>query len=82
MIRTQVQLTKDQLEALRALSAREKISLSELVRRAVDAWVRAEPAPSEQERKDRALRAAGRFSSGAHDVASRHDEYLSDAFRT
>lgn len=78
MVRTQVHFTEEQIAALRARSAREEISVSELVRRAVDAWVATET-PWE-EKKRRALKIAGRFRSGHADVARRHDDHLAGAF--
>lgn len=58
MIRTQVQLTDEQAEALRRRSRRENVSVAELVRRAIDAFTRGEP-PSDRELRDRAASAAG-----------------------
>jgi hypothetical protein len=81
MIRTQVQLTGEQAEMLRRRSRRENVSIAELVRRAIDAFTRAEP-PSERELRDRAIRAAGRFASGMRDTSSRHDDVLSETFRS
>jgi hypothetical protein len=81
MVRKQVQLTDRQAEALRRRSKRENVSVAELVRRAIDAFTRAEP-PSERAVRDRAIRAAGRFASGVDDTSSRHDEALSDAFQS
>lgn len=80
MVRTQVQFTKEQIEALRAQAAREEVSVSEIVRRAVDAWVRGAAGPSEEELRRRARTAAGRFASGRGDVAAKHDEHLAEAF--
>ena len=80
MVRTQVQLTDKQAEVLRRRSKRENVSVAELVRRAIDAFTRAEP-PSECELRDRAIRAAGRFASGMDDTSKRHDEALADAFQ-
>jgi hypothetical protein len=81
MVRTQVQLTDKQAEALRRRSKRENVSMAELVRRAIDAFTRAEP-PGEREVRDRAIRAAGRFASGVPDTSRHHDEALADAFRS
>jgi hypothetical protein len=81
MVRTQVQLTDKQAEALRRRSKRENVSVAELVRRAIDAFTRAEP-PSERDVRDRAIRAAGKFASGVHDTSRRHDEALADAFHS
>jgi len=81
MVRTQIQLTQKQLKVLRAKALRLNVSVAELVRRAVDAYVVAEIAPSFEERRGRALEAAGRFGSGKTDVAKRHDDYLAEAYR-
>ncbi len=80
MLRMQVQLSEQQLDVLRGQAAREHVSVSGLVRRAVDAWIGSQPETSPPERRRRAIEAAGRFSSGKQDVAERHDEYLADAF--
>jgi hypothetical protein len=81
MIRTQVQLTDEQAEALRRRARRERVSIAELVRRAIDAFTRAEP-PAGRELRDRAIRAAGRFASGVEETSSRHDEALAEALRS
>lgn len=78
MIRTQVQFTEEQLEALRTRAAREDLSVSALVRRAVDALVSTEA--SARETRQRAIDATGRFGSGRDDVARRHDDHLAEAF--
>ena len=81
MVRTQIQLTDKQAEALRRRSQRENVSVAELVRRAIDAFTRAEP-PGEREVRDRAMRAAGSFATGVHDTSTHHDEALADAFHS
>jgi hypothetical protein len=81
MVRTQVQLTEQQMEALRRRSNRENVSVAELVRQAIDAFTRSEP-PSVRQLRDRASHAAGRFASGVHDTSSRHDEALAEAFES
>ena len=80
MVRTQVQLTEEQLATLRSQAAQQEVSVSELVRRAVNLLAAAGPAPSPTELRRRAIEVAGRFASGAHDVARRHDDYLAEAF--
>jgi cell division septum initiation protein DivIVA len=81
MIRTQIQLTDEQAEALRRRARRENISIAEAVRRAIDAFTRTGP-PSVREVRNRAMRAAGRYASGVRDTSSRHDEALAEAFRS
>ena len=80
LIRTQVQLTDQQLQALRQLSARSGRSISDLVRQGIDDHLRGRAEASDEERKQRAIRIAGMFASGQTDVSSKHDQYLADAF--
>lgn len=76
MVRTQVQFTEGQLEALRARAAREETSVSEMVRRAVEAWVATEAPWSET--RQRAIAVAGQFRSDRSDVARNHDQHLAE----
>jgi len=80
MIRTQVQLTNDQMRALRELARREDAPMAELIRRAVDFWLRAASPVSLDERRRRAIAAARGFHSGAADLSERHDDYLAEIY--
>lgn len=80
MHRMQIQLEQEQLAQLRALAAAEGVSLSELVRRAVDGLTARAPAASPSDRKTRARAAVGAFRSGRHDVSRTHDDHLADAY--
>lgn len=78
MIRVQVQLTEEQLAALKRLAARRGVSISELVRQGVAAILRGSQAGQERLRRERARAAAGRFRSGLSDLAEAHDRYLTE----
>lgn len=78
MIRIQVQLTEEQLAALKRLAGRRGVSISELVRQGVDAILRGPQAEQERLRRERARAAAGRFRSGLGDLAEAHDRYLAE----
>jgi Arc/MetJ-type ribon-helix-helix transcriptional regulator len=80
MVRTQVQLPEDDLAELRRLAAEEGVSVSELVRRGVKEVLAARRRPSREELWERSLRVAGKYRSGLHDVARRHDHYLAEAY--
>ncbi len=80
MVRTQIQLTEEQSRRLKAVAARQGISVAELIRRGVDLALAQEAAPSTEELYQRAIQAAGRFHSSRSDVSRRHDEYLDEAF--
>jgi Arc/MetJ-type ribon-helix-helix transcriptional regulator len=84
MIRTQIQLTEEQSRGVKALAQREGISMAELIRRAVDDWLRKHGDVSMTEKRQRALSVVremdGMFHSGCSDIAENHNEYLAEAF--
>lgn len=80
MIRTQIQMEKDQIEWLRVEARARGVSVSQLIREGV-ALFRAREERFPEEKKKRALAAVGRFSSNLSDVSERHDDYLAEAFR-
>lgn len=81
MVKTQVQLTEEQLAALRRFAAEQGVSVSELVRRGVALLLRSHQGRTRAELWERARAAAGKFDSGLTDVARRHDHYLSEAYK-
>jgi len=81
MVRTQIQLTENQLDSLKRLSANSGRSIANLIREAVELCLRKQIPADFNERTKRALGVAGRFSSGASDVSAHHDDYLADAFK-
>ena len=80
MVRTQIQLSEDQAQALKQLAARQETSMAELIRQAVDQLLRSASIVDPAERKRRALEAAGRFSSDVTDLSTQHDRYLAEAY--
>jgi post-segregation antitoxin (ccd killing protein) len=80
MIRTQIQMEKDQIDWLRVEARSRGVSVSQLIREGV-ALFRAREERFPEEKKKRALAAVGRFSSNLSDVSDRHDDYLAEAFR-
>jgi metal-responsive CopG/Arc/MetJ family transcriptional regulator len=81
MVRTQIQLTDQQVRALKSLASRYGVSMAELIRESVDNFLRETSAGlDEQERRRRAIEVAGQFRSGQSDVAEKHDDYLAQAY--
>ena len=80
MVRTQVQLPEDDLAELRRLAAEEGVSVSELVRRGVKQVLDANRKPSREELWERAMKVAGKYRSGKHDIGRRNDDYLAEDF--
>ncbi|MEX2300358.1 MAG: ribbon-helix-helix protein, CopG family [Bryobacterales bacterium] len=81
MIRTQIQLTPEQIAGLKKIAAQSRRSMADLIREAVDRLLDNAGPRSEEDQFRRALNAAGRFRSGSRDISSRHDRYLEEAYR-
>lgn len=77
MIRTQVQLTKEQAKALKQLAARRGVSMAELVREGVD---RVLDTDDYEVRWRRALSVIGKFRGDGANVSEEHDKYLEEAY--
>jgi hypothetical protein len=80
MVRTQIQLTDAEARALRRLAAEDSVSMSALVREAVDRLLAGRQGAPQAEVRRRAARAAGRFRSKQVDLSERHDEYAAGGF--
>ena len=80
MVRVQVRLTLEQVQALRQLSADSGRPIADLVREGVDLYLSSRKRPDRNELWERALSVVGRFSSGLTDVSREHDRYLAEAF--
>jgi hypothetical protein len=83
MIRTIIQLTEEQHRVLKELAAEYHVSMSEMVRRSVDALSQNKPrARSREEIRRRAMEAAGfiKDTSGPSDLSINHDFYLEEAY--
>ena len=76
MVRTQIQLTETQAEALKELSAAEGRSMADLIRTRVDALLDGAGRVTRGELRMRALAVVGRHRGGPRDLAIRHDRYL------
>jgi len=80
MVRTQIQLTEDQARALKKLAQSRRLSIAELIRKAVDTIIKSNTVVDAEERHKRAMEIVGKFGSGKHDISKKHDLYLMDAY--
>jgi hypothetical protein len=78
VVRTQVQFDDTQFQALKRAAARHSVSMSEVVRKAVDRAMGEESGVSHQQKVQRALSAVGSVRGGAPDTSLRHDDFLGD----
>jgi hypothetical protein len=79
MVRTQVQLTDEQAQALKKLSAQTGLSTAELIRRALTPFLR-DGLNGAEERRRRAMSIVGIGRSGHRDIAVNHDLYLDEDY--
>lgn len=90
MVRTMVQLTEEQVKALKKLAKARRTSMAHLVRESVDQYI--VTAPRESTREEKRLRALEfirkiksgevryRDIEGKTDVAVNHDKYLAEIY--
>jgi hypothetical protein len=76
MVRTQISLTEQQHAFLKETATQSGVSLSELIRRAVDGMM-CQPEPSVTAA---ARSLIGAFQSDVADVSKRHDEHLANIY--
>ena len=81
MLRTQVQLTPEQVRRLRTLARQHGVSLAALVRESVDHLLN-DPARQMAVRYQRASTLVGAFvdREAAPDLSRRHDMYLRESY--
>ena len=80
VIRTQIQLTEAQAEALKRVAADRGVSMAEMIRTAVGDLLAQGRVVSPDERRARALDVIGRFASGGSDASEEHDRYVAESF--
>ena len=81
MVRTQIQLHERQLSVLKQLSVQNKVSVSEIIRQAVDSLAKNKIQIPQDDPKARALSAIGKFSSGLSDLSEKHDSYFVESIQ-
>jgi ribbon-helix-helix CopG family protein len=90
MVRTMIQLTEEQMKALKALAKARKTSVAKLVRESVAQYIVSAPADlSYDEKRKRALEFIKQIEDGkfkAHDIEGKtdvsvnHDKYLAEIY--
>jgi hypothetical protein len=78
MRRMQVQLTEEQVTALRRLARQRGVSIAALVREATQALIAR--CDLDADRRARAREVVGRYTSGRGDIAREHDRELGEIF--
>jgi hypothetical protein len=85
MVRIQIQLDRAQHRRVRQRARRLGVSVSEVIRRSLDAAMQQEPGDDPAARARRALAVAGKYSEagrGARRTAANHDAALAEAFKS
>lgn len=79
--RTMLYVDPEELKALQAEARAQGVSLAELLRRLVRAYLEARRRPTAPPSRSAYLKLVGLGASGRSDIAARHDAYLGDAVR-
>lgn len=81
MLRTQIQITDTQSDEIRQLADRLHVSIAEVIRRGIDAFLRSQPREDRLVRVERVLALADRFRSPSSDGSAHHDAHLAEAYQ-
>jgi predicted transcriptional regulator len=79
MVRTQIQLSEAEAEAVKRLARARSVSMAAIIRAAVDQYVSRESGVSMDERWQRSLAAVGGFHSGGANLSATHDDEFAAA---
>ena len=80
MVRRQVQFTEEELAGVQTLASERSASFAAIVREAVDAYLSGNGRSGESGTSLQRIEAlVGKYHSGRHDIARRHDDYFADA---
>lgn len=79
MIRTQIQLTEEQMAGLRLLAAQKKMSVARIIRASVEEMLKSSRIVDIAERRRRAIAAIGCFRSDTGDLSTDHDRHFAEA---
>jgi len=82
MVRTQVQLTEEQVAAVKRMAAAEGVSMAEVIRQCVEERIRTSRRPSDAEIRRRALELIGIVRDGPTDMARNHDKYAAESYES
>jgi len=79
MVRTQIQLSEDEVASVKRLARERSVSMAAVIRDAVDQYVSRESGASLDERWQRSLAAVGGLRSGRSDLSQTHDDEFAAA---
>jgi hypothetical protein len=81
MIRTQIQITKEQSNKLKRLASRQGVSVAELIRNSIDKMISASSLPDQDAMRRKAIEAAGKLT-GPNNLSVDHDIFLGEAYKS
>jgi hypothetical protein len=79
MVRTLIQLTKEQTVSLKKVAQKRNISMAEAIRQSVDLFLK-NGVISPEERRRRAIAISGKFHSKHTDLSTHHDKYMAEDY--
>ena len=70
----------EKVALLKKMAVAQHESMAEVVRQAIDFFAKAKQGLGDEQKRRRAMAAAGQFRSGVNDLAASHDYYLTEIF--
>jgi hypothetical protein len=80
MIRTQIQLTEEQYQAIKQLSLATQQSIAAIVRKALEQFLLTRK-PGREALYHRAKSVVGKYRIRTHDISVEHDRYLKETYQ-
>ncbi len=82
MVRTQIQLTEKQSDLLKKMAMTHTLSIAEIIRQAVDTYIKSNTAINTEERIKKVLELSEKYddSEGKRNVSKKHDDYLVETY--
>jgi hypothetical protein len=80
MVRTQIQLTEQQTQRLKALAKERGVSMAELIRQSVDILLSSSKEIDPEERRCMLLSIVGIAGPDVPDLSINHDQFLDEAY--
>lgn len=80
MVRTQIQLTDEQVTLLKEVAHENNESIAAVIRRALDQFLQKQQ-PKRRTLYRQAMGVIGKYKAGVRDISINHDRYLEEEFK-
>lgn len=81
MANAKLDVDERQLQALESLASARNLPVEEVLRQAIENYLRLNAGKNPESVRKRAISAAGKFRSGRKDISRKHGDCLAEAYR-